>query len=346
MSLNDEQAEALHLASSGHNLLLMGSAGTGKSHVLTEIYDQCTREGKKVQLTCSTGIACTVYNAKYNAVTVHRFCGLEDGRHEPSDIISVIKNTPKCDSVIKSIMAVDVLIVDECSMISERTFESLYNICSMKDPTKVFGGIQVIFCGDFLQLPPVPNKRYNDDGSYCFQSQHFQDVFPHRVTLTENVRQNNDANFVKILSEIYKGALSQEALTFFDHIKRPLPDDCDSIKLFSTNSLVDEFNRKCLLSQDGDLYEFNACDSGILAELKDLTVPKVLWVKVGCPVILLRNLSNTLVNGLRGTLMAVNDTELTIRFPTLELTTDIQKCNFTGGFKVRRIKSCFQIFLL
>ena len=102
MVLNNGQREAFEVVSEGHNLLLMGSAGTGKSHVLTEIYDHLTGKGKTVQLTCSTGIACTVYNTRYNAVTLHQFTGIDDGRHDPEQIVSVIKNTPKLDHVIKT----------------------------------------------------------------------------------------------------------------------------------------------------------------------------------------------------------------------------------------------------
>ena len=328
--LNEGQAQALEIAKDGHNLLLMGSAGTGKSHVVNEIYDHLIREGKKVQLTCSTGIACSVYDARFNAITLHKFSGIDDGRHEPSDIVSVIKNTPKYDNVIKNIMSTDVLIVDECSMISQRTFESLYNICSMKDQSKVFGGIQVIFSGDFLQLPPVPNRRYNDDGSFCFQSRYFHDAFPHKVTLTQNVRQREDASFVHVISEISQGNLSHEGLLFFDNVKRQLPEGVDSVKLFSTNNLVDEYNRKCLLERDSDLFEFQSIDSGDLYELKSVTAPKTLWLKVGCPIILLKNLSDTLVNGLRGTLLSVTDSELVVKFPSLNLITSISKVEFTG----------------
>ena len=328
--LNEGQAQAFQVAREGHNLLLMGSAGTGKSHVLTEIYNSLTKQGKKVKLTCSTGIACSVYDTRFNAMTLHKFSGIEDGRHEPNEIVSVMQNNPKYDSVIKNVMTTDVLIVDECSMISKKTFDSLNQICSMKDKTKHFGGIQLIFSGDFLQLPPVPNKRYGDDGSYCFESDYFNSTFPHQITLNENVRQQNDANFVKVISEVSQGVLSEEGMQFFDSVKRPLPEGVESVKLFSTNSLVDEYNRKCLIEKDGDLYEFVSEDSGDVKELETITAPKILWLKVGCPIILLKNLSDTLVNGLRGILLSVTNSELLVRFPSLNLITSIPKVEFTG----------------
>jgi ATP-dependent DNA helicase PIF1 len=333
MVLNKNQQLAVNDASKGHNILLLGSAGTGKSYVLCEIYDTLTSQGKKVKLTCSTGIACSVYPTRLNAETINKFAGIDDGRHEPSQIASVLRNVPKYDKVIQEIMVTDVLIIDECSMISERTFESVKSVCEMKDPKTLFGGIQIIFCGDFYQLPPVPNRRYNDDGSFCFQSKYFEHVFPHKVTLTENVRQN-EKQFVEVLNEIHQGILSESGAIFMKSLTRALnlPAECDAdtVKLFSTNLLVDTYNRKCLLNSPGNLFEFKAIDSGDTAELKKLTVPSTLWLKVGCPVILLRNLSDILVNGLRGTLTSVTDTVLTVKFPTLTNTTSIKKEAFTG----------------
>ena len=61
-NMNKEQKDALEIAVAGHNLLLLGSAGTGKSFTVCEIYKRLSDSGKKVQLTCSTGIACSLYH--------------------------------------------------------------------------------------------------------------------------------------------------------------------------------------------------------------------------------------------------------------------------------------------
>lgn len=159
MKLNKNQTSALYVARNGHNLLLLGTAGTGKSYVISEIYKELTVKDKNVQLTCSTGIACAVYPTHFKPMPVHKFTGIDDGRHEPKEITSVLKNNAKYDKVISAIMATDVLILDECSMISKRTFEAIKSVCEIRDPSKIFGGIQIIFSGDFYQLPPVPNKR-------------------------------------------------------------------------------------------------------------------------------------------------------------------------------------------
>ncbi|WAR10116.1 RRM3-like protein [Mya arenaria] len=140
--LNDEQNRAL----------INGPAGIGKSTVISAIVRSLKSLGKAVQLTCSTGIACHVYDS-----------GLE---HQ---------------DVLKRVKCTETLIIDKCSMISSRTFSSLCEIMSLKNNDYLFGGVQLILCGDFLQLPPVKDILYNDDGSFCFENELFDQLLPHRI---------------------------------------------------------------------------------------------------------------------------------------------------------------------
>ena len=76
-------------------------------------------------------------------------------------------------------------------MMSKRFMETLNEICSLKNEALIFGGIQVILVGDFIQVAPVPCARYNEDGSYCFESNDFNQAFPHVIVLTEVIRQTD-----------------------------------------------------------------------------------------------------------------------------------------------------------
>lgn len=149
--MNIEQKQAIDIALEGHNLLLLGSAGTGKSFVVNNIAKCLEKVGKHVQITCSTGIACSVYSGK--ACTSHQFTGISDGRHGRDDIVDVIKNNPKHGYVIDNITKVDTLIVDECSMISKQVFDTIHQVCKIKDPNAIFGGIQIIFVGISSNYP-------------------------------------------------------------------------------------------------------------------------------------------------------------------------------------------------
>ncbi|WAR09810.1 PIF1-like protein [Mya arenaria] len=322
--MNKLQQAAIDISLEGHNLLLLGSAGTGKSFVVNEIAKQLKARGKTVQITCSTGIACNVY--KENACTIHQFTGISDGRYGPTEIVDVLKNNPKYDYVIDNINKVDTVILDECSMISEQVFNTILQVFQMKDPSAIFGGVQIIFCGDFFQLPPVANTSYGDTGKYCFQSKYFKSVFPHRVILTETIRQNEES-FIKAINEISHGKSSQESEQFILELSRPLTlqEGSRSVKLFSRNDYVDDYNRKCLINFPGTIFEFQSTDTGRAKDLAKITAPRLLWIKKSCPVILLRNLSKTLVNGLSGYVSEVDDSGPVINFPSVNLVTRIPK---------------------
>lgn len=327
--MNALQNKAIDIALSGHNLLLLGPAGTGKSFVISKIAKKLTERGKHVQVTCSTGIACSVYD-RMNACTIHKFLGLTDGRYGPDDITRVISNSPRYAYVLDNINAVDCLIVDECSMVSRRTFETVRQVCMLKNEKAVFGGIQMIFCGDFCQLPPVANLLYQDCGEFCFESGLFKEVFIHKVILQENLRTQDD-RLSKVIGEIFNGHVSQESEHFLKVLNRPLPHAGDSIKLFAKNDIVDDFNRSLILNLSGQLFEHNAADSGDLSELTSVTAPKTLWLKVGCPVILLQNLSDELYNGRLGKVYSLdNGPKVAFQDPNLELT--VPKVKFSGKF--------------
>jgi ATP-dependent DNA helicase PIF1 len=261
--MNIGQKKAVDIVIEGHNLLLLGSAGTGKSFVINEIAKSLKKIGKNVQITCSTGIACSVYKG-VNACTIHQFTGISDGRYGPDCITDVIKNNPKHEHVLKNIYNVDTLIVDECSMISKQVFDSVNNVCKIKDPSRDFGGIQIIFCGDFLQLPPVASPSYGDEGKYCFESDNFKKTFPHRVILTDIVRQSEE-QFITAINEVCNGVISLESENFISKLNRHLDvqEGSRTVKLFAKNDLADDYNRKCLLEFPGNVYEFKSTDQGL-----------------------------------------------------------------------------------
>ena len=227
-----------------------------------------------------------------------------------------------------------VFLVDECSMISSRMFQMIYNVCETKNPNINCGGIQLIFVGDFYQLPPVPNKDYDDEGKFCFESEDFSSVFPHSIVLKSIIRQKEE-QLKKAVNNIYKGNLTQETHQLMEGLSRPLPPDPNSLKLFSKNEYVDDYNRSCILNFPGELHEFVARDtiSNKESDFSSITAPRVLWLKKGCPVTLVRNLSDTLVNGLRGTVEAIDEDGPIVRFPSLNLVTRIPKVKFTGKIK-------------
>lgn len=198
----------------------------------------------------------------------------------------------------------------------------------------VFGGIQLVLSGDFYQLPPVPNTMYNDEGKYCFESDLFSNVISHKIMLNEVVRQKNET-FIKVLQEVSAGALSHDSVQFIKSLNRPLVNsNQESLKLFATNDIVDDFNRDKLLKMEGPVYEYISEDKGKITCLNHVLAPRKLWLKVGAPVILLRNLSNKLVNGLRGDVISISEDGPVVDFHSVGIQAPMKKIQFTGKWMI------------
>ncbi|XP_066021490.1 ATP-dependent DNA helicase pif1-like [Pocillopora verrucosa] len=117
--LSHGQAEVVRLACKGHNFLVTGQGGTGKSTVVREIISNLQAAGKKVSVVCSSGIACTVYDPGV-ASTVHSYYGLgiADLSWE-----QLVERSTKNRAVIERVKKADVLIWDEASLSSQRMLE-------------------------------------------------------------------------------------------------------------------------------------------------------------------------------------------------------------------------------
>ncbi|WAR18199.1 PIF1-like protein [Mya arenaria] len=144
-------------------------------------------------------------------------------------------------------------------------------------------------------------------------------MFSHKIVLNDNVR-TKDEQLMKLITEVFSGGISADSEKFLASLKRPLPvyQASDSIKLFAKNDLVDDFNRTSLLDYPGDLYQFKSTDSEDISGIRTIPAPEILWVKVGCPVILLQNLSDKLVNGLVGRIHSISvETGPVVEFATI-----------------------------
>ena len=102
--------------------------------------------------------------------------------------------------------------MDEVSMLSKKLFNALNE--SMKYLRKSmapFGGVQVIFTGDFFQLPPVGND--DESSCFCFESMSWSEVFPweNHIELNYIFRQEDDI-YKKVLNQVRRGELDNESI--------------------------------------------------------------------------------------------------------------------------------------
>lgn len=191
-------------------------------------------------------------------------------------------------------------------MLSAKLLEDMEFLCrALRNKTLPFGGLQVVAVGSFKQLAPIPNSKYGDCGNYCFQSDMFDIIFPHRVALTQ-VKRTGNPKLISAVNDLCEGSVTKETETFLRQLKKPLDPIPENVTtLYSTNLDCCIYNFEKLTEDPSSvIFTFHAKDTGRKSALLKLSTPKKLQVKIGCPVIVTSNLSKDIVNGTQGILHA------------------------------------------
>ncbi|KAJ8311488.1 hypothetical protein KUTeg_010843 [Tegillarca granosa] len=147
---------------------------------------------------------------------------------------------------------------------------------------------------------------------------------------------------------VYKGDLPRETHDLLCRLGRPLPPGPEPIRLCARTFDCFMYNAMKLIDLDADEIVYNAVDDGDVSKLEKLPVPKTLHLKTGCPVMLLKNLSVKLVNGLRGTVTGMSSNGVTVNFigsNSENLTTNLKpelfsvySCNDGKGLTLHRVE--------
>ena len=148
-------------------------------------------------------------------------------------------------------------------MVSALLFDKLeYVIRSIKDPNKVFGGMQMVLSGSFTQLPPICNPLYGDLGNFVFSSSAFKKNIVHHVHLMEVMRQH-DVDFIMAVNQC-SGDPSEETHQLMESLSQPINGDSnnETVRLFGTNFNVDLHNYMCLSEAEGRLQTYTSSDIG------------------------------------------------------------------------------------
>lgn len=70
----------------------------------------------------------------------------------------------------------------------------------MRNRNEPFGGIKLVLCGDFFQLPPVKQGK----NRFCFQTKTWQECCFHCFNL-KFVHRQSDNEFIEILNDLRIG---------------------------------------------------------------------------------------------------------------------------------------------
>ena len=244
-SLSLEQQYAFERFKRGDNLFITGPGGTGKTRLIEHMVQHAMNTKIAHQVCAMTGCAAVLLSS-CNARTLHSWSGIRLAKGPKHQIVSqVVKNKMARSTWRRT----KLLIVDEVSMMSKKIFDILEEIGrATRLSTLPFGGIQVVFTGDFYQLPPVGSPAEPATEQFCFESEVWPDVFPrsHCIELKTIFRQT-DPLYREILLQVRTATLSEANRRILEgRVKLPYDPSqhhgCYPTKLFPTRAKTDYLN--------------------------------------------------------------------------------------------------------
>lgn len=244
MEYSAEQIIVFDKYSQGKNIFVTGPGGTGKTALIKYIQKDAVRKGFNIQVCALTGCAAVLLECK--AKTLHSWAGIGLGTAGLDQLVTKIMKNRFLKGNWRS---ADILVVDEVSMMSQKLFELLDAIGkAVRKNDRPFGGIQLIFSGDFYQLPPVGNTSEPETVRFCFESLIWSQTFSkeNHVQLTKIFRQT-DLNYQKILNQIREGKLKRSSNEMLlQKVGQQIPEDIciRPTKLFPTRNKVDQVNTR------------------------------------------------------------------------------------------------------
>lgn len=300
------QSQALDILKTGANVFLTGEPGSGKTFVTNAYVKYLRACSVPVAVTASTGIAAT----HVGGMTIHAWSGIGIKKFLSSWEIDRIASTEK---VAKRIGKTNVLIIDEISMLDGQTLACVDAVCrEVRKSSQPFGGMQVIFVGDFFQLPPV--SRYGEaPAAFAFQSATWERAKPVICYLTEQHRQEDEA-FLQILSAMRRNVVTSKHRSILEERSifeaDEVPDDVT--KLYSHNEDVDKMNLQELSRIEGRerIYAMTAYGKAPLVETikRGCLSPETLLLKIGATVMFTKNDPlGAFVNGTLGVVEGFDD---------------------------------------
>ncbi len=307
------QEVALSILKSGANVFLTGSAGTGKTYVLNQ-YIQYLKDRKvAVAITASTGIAST----HIGGLTIHSWAGIGVKDTLSSKDLAKMKTRKYLK---KKIGKAKVLIIDEISMLHKNQLNLVDTVLQyFNDSNEPFGDLQVVFCGDFFQLPPIGNRNEVSKDKFAFMADSWVEAGLSVCYLTKQYRQNDD-KLNTILNEIRANTITQDSLNLLQSANKELKDVVPT-KLYTHNVDVDRINNQFLEELPGKYRFFKATtkgDKSLVAVLKKTVLAgEELRLKKGAKVMFVKNnYDKGYINGTLGEVIDYDE----VGIPVVKLT--------------------------
>ena len=313
-TLNQRQKECFSMVMEGQNVFLTGEAGTGKSYFVMALDAYCRDHDITMIKTAPTGRAAI----NIGGVTLHHQFGLKVGYD--------FNRAERFSKKWEFLMFTDILLIDEISMVRIDIFDKLMSIIQVANEArkrKRMKPVQLIFVGDFYQLPPVltrDDKRFLTDHykrsvhkGYCFQSRYWK-MFNIRLFSLDEVLRQRDLAFCEALDKCKKGDANFIPFVLEMSSKKPIQD---AIWVCGLNDTADEKNLDELAKLPGNIVSHKAIYKGAATKADNLCADE-LHFKIGAKVVMTINDNENHIyqNGSIGTIVGMTDGSFIVEFKT------------------------------
>ena len=315
------------------SVFLTGKAGTGKTTLLKEILKSTH---KNTVVVAPTGIA--ALNA--GGVTIHSMFQLPFGGFIPDNNVEgqftesvkfeskdTLRRHFRMSAIKKAVIQnMELLIIDEVSMLRSDLLDAIdFMLQSVRKKKISFGGVQVLFIGDLLQLPPVIRDeewrtlRKYYKGKFFFHSHVIQQNPPLYIELSKIFRQTDEV-FIDLLNNLRNNTITQSNVSFLNQYVQPnfdLKANKGYITLTTHNNKADSINLQSINDLEGISRKYKA---RIVDDFPDKIYPldEYLELKIGAQVMFIKNdlsFDKHYFNGKMGVIYSLSDDEIRVHFP-------------------------------
>lgn len=309
------QKEAFTILESGHNVLLTGPAGSGKTFLLNKYIAYLKKKEIGVAVTASTGIAATHIGGR----TIHSWAGIgiKDSLNARE-----LQALSKKSYLKKQFEKTKVLIIDEISMLHAHRLDMIDDVCqTFKQNSLPFGGLQIIMSGDFFQLSPI--SRGQDEAEFVYKANVWSEMDVRVCYLDEQHRQK-DKKMTNILTQLRQNKLEAKTIALLESRLNVKPrKGIKPVRLYTHNIDVDNINQLELNKIKAEEVNFRMTGEGekkLLETLKkNCLAPENLVLKRGALVMFVKNKFKdnkvVYVNGSMGLVIGFDDE----KFPLVRL---------------------------
>lgn len=336
MELSKEQQLAYTCYKEGYNVFITGPGGSGKSELIRLINKDAINRYKRISITAMTGCAAILLSSDMHTSkpsTLHSWAGIGLGNAPIDKLLETIRSNRY---LLRKWKETQILVVDEVSMLSLKLFRLLNEIGKIiRQNNRPFGGIQLVFSGDFFQLPPVGNDNDEDSQKFCFECEEWNEVFdPLRQVQLQKIFRQQHLAFTKILNQIRVGRVTQRTIDYLGSIVgREYENNLvvAPTKLFATRKKVDALNKQKMDELTGvqkdyqitshimaqSKYSPKECEDELTYLLRSVNCSNTLSLKVGASVMCVVNVKSVtgtlmLWNGSQGIVTGFDDGDLPI----------------------------------